>query len=91
MPGPVSSQYKGPKGHMPLVPSWWHDNPLKRYVEYIVNTSQSPLACQAFDEDWAPIGPMARREMVEAGLIEEWAGGLMLTDAGEALCTTPPV
>ena len=22
MPGPVSDQYKGPKGHMPFVPTW---------------------------------------------------------------------
>lgn len=22
MPGPISDSYKGPKGHMPIVPTW---------------------------------------------------------------------
>lgn len=51
---------------------------LRRYVEYIDNTGQRPLACSAFDEDWEPIGPQIRRDMIEAGLIEEYDGWLML-------------
>lgn len=58
---------------------------LKKYAQYIRNTAQRPLAAAAFDEDWEPIGPRVRADMERAGLIEQWAGGLMLTDAGEAL------
>lgn len=58
---------------------------LKQYAQYVRNTGQRPLACAAFDDDWEPIGPMVRREMLAAGLIEEWDGGLMLTEKGDAL------
>ena len=55
------------------VPDW-----LRKYVEYIHNTGQRPLACAAFDDDWEPIGPMVRKDLVKAGLIEEHEGYLML-------------
>lgn len=42
---------------------------LQRYVDYINNTGQVPLAESAFDEDWEPIGPMVREEMRGLGLI----------------------
>lgn len=58
---------------------------LRKYAEYVRNTEKRPLATSAFDEDWEPAGPMIRRQMVEAGLIEEWGGGLMLSDEGERL------
>ena len=51
---------------------------LKQYVDYIKNTGRVPLAIADFDEDWEPIGPTIRRDMVRAGLIEEWEGGLVL-------------
>jgi hypothetical protein len=61
------------------------DHRLKEYVEYVRNTGQRPLATAAFDEDWEPVGPSVRRDMLAAGLIEEALGALMLTDKGEAL------
>jgi hypothetical protein len=56
---------------------------MKQYVQYVRNTGQRPLPTAAFDEDWEPAGPMIRRQMLEAGLIEEWGGALMLTDKGD--------
>jgi hypothetical protein len=42
---------------------------LAKYVDYINNTAQVPLAVDDFDEDWKPIGPMVRAEMLEDGYI----------------------
>ena len=42
---------------------------LQQYVDYINNTDQVPLSEVAFDDDWAPIGPMVRKEMIDLGLI----------------------
>ena len=58
---------------------------LQQYVQYIYNTKQCPLAVSAFDNDWEPIGPIVRRDLVASGLVTEWYGGIMLTDAGEAM------
>lgn len=50
----------------------------KKYVQYIKNTGRVPLAVAMFDEDWEPIGPMVRRDMVEEGLIIIEDGGIKL-------------
>lgn len=57
---------------------------LKQYVQYIRNTAQVPLKCEHFDEDWEPVGPMVRRDLVAAGWITEAHDGLRLTDAAPA-------
>ena len=62
-----------------------HD-PSRRYVEYIRNTGRTPLPIPIFDEDWDPAGPMIRKQLVARKLIDEWGGGIMLTEtAREAL------
>lgn len=40
---------------------------LAQYVDYINNTAQVPLKTEDFDEDWDPIGPSVRGELVEEG------------------------
>lgn len=51
---------------------------LKQYVQYIRNTAQVPLRKDWFDDDWEPIGPMVRRDMMDAGLIFEYQDGILL-------------
>jgi hypothetical protein len=51
---------------------------LEKYVEYIRNTGQRPLAVAAFDEDWEPIGPMVRADMMKADLIQCRPEGIFL-------------
>jgi hypothetical protein len=60
-----------------------NSNRFRKYVEYIRNTGQPVLACSAFDDDWSPVGPMVRRDMEKADLIDQGAGGLMLTRKAE--------
>jgi hypothetical protein len=50
----------------------------RQYIDYITNTGQEPLSVAAFDEDWEPIGPMARRDMVAADLIQVRKDGIHL-------------
>lgn len=50
------------------------------YVEYIRNTKCVPLPVHFFDDDWEPIGPTVRRDMVAAGLIVETPDGIMLRE-----------
>ena len=38
-----------------------------KYLEYIDNTGGEPTIEQ-FDEDWEPIGPIVRMDMIEAGV-----------------------
>jgi hypothetical protein len=52
---------------------------LQKYIDYIWNTGQRPLPIAAFDEDWEPVGPMIRRQLQDADLIEECQGALMPT------------
>jgi len=40
-----------------------------KYLEYIENVGQ-PCTPEMFDEDWEPIGPTVRDEMVKLHLIE---------------------
>lgn len=51
---------------------------LAKYTKYIENTKRVPLPVEMFDEDWEPIGPTVRRDLVAAGLVVEEEGGLRL-------------
>lgn len=53
---------------------------LKQYVQYIRNTANVPLKTEHFDDDWEPIGPKLRRELLAIGWIAEAADGIRLTD-----------
>jgi len=55
-------------------------NPLEKYVSYIKSTGRSPLPVEMFDEDWEPIGPQVRRQLLTAGLVAQCAGGLVLVN-----------
>lgn len=50
---------------------------LQKYLVYIANTGQVPLAADNFDDDWEPIGPMVRRDLVAAGMIVYLEGGIV--------------
>ena len=54
---------------------------LQKYVQYIKNTGQKPLAVEQFDDDWEPIGPMVRRDMQAAKLITVKDGEIELVNA----------
>lgn len=56
------------------------DDYLQQYVQYIRNTGQVPLKTADFDEDWDPIGPTLRAEMVTKGLISEGEDGLRIIE-----------
>lgn len=58
---------------------------LKKYLQYVRNTGNRPLAIIHFDDDWEPIGPTVRSDLMRYGLIEQHAGGLMLTVEAEAM------
>lgn len=58
---------------------------LKRYLDYLRNTGAAPCPTAWFDEDWEPIGPTVRQELVDAGLATVEGEGVTLTDAGRAL------
>lgn len=49
-----------------------------RYIEYIRNTGRVPLPVHMFDEDWNPIGPVVREDMVKRGLILITDRGIMI-------------
>jgi hypothetical protein len=49
---------------------------LQKYVDYINNTGRRPLSESAFDDDWEPIGPLLRRQLLEGGFI--YRGGHQL-------------
>lgn len=51
---------------------------LTRYVQYIRNTGQVPLLSDQFDDDWEPIGPQVRGDLVSAGLVREVDGQLWI-------------
>jgi hypothetical protein len=54
---------------------------LEKYVEYIRNTGRTPLPVEMFDEDWEPIGPALRRQLVAAQLVDESDGALTIRSA----------
>lgn len=53
---------------------------LKQYVQYIRNTANVPLKTEHFDDDWEPVGPTLRRQLLALGWITEEADGIRLTD-----------
>jgi hypothetical protein len=54
-----------------------------KYLQYIVNTGGNATIA-TFDEDWEPIGPMLRRDLMPKHFIEGPDGKLALTDEGRA-------
>ena len=55
---------------------------LLMYLQYVHNTGGVNVV--QFDDDWDPIGPMVRRELVPTYLTEGSDGSLTLTAEGEA-------
>jgi len=55
----------------------------KKYLQYIVNTGGN-VTVAGFDDDWEPIGPMVRRDLMPTYIVELANGKLALTDAGRA-------
>lgn len=53
---------------------------LQKYVDYIRYTGRVPLRREWFDEDWDPIGPQLRRDLVAAGLVTDEPDGLRLVN-----------
>lgn len=51
------------------------------YIEYIKNTGGEPLI-KFFDDDWEPIGPMVRRDMLLADVTRECDGKVFLMPDG---------
>lgn len=54
---------------------------LTKYIDYIRNTGRDPLPVEMFDEDWEPVGPMVRENLVRAGMIEETPHGIRIHPA----------
>lgn len=50
---------------------------LQKYVDYIHNTGITLTTAQ-FDEDWEPIGPTVRRDLMRAGLCMEDEGYIIV-------------
>lgn len=53
---------------------------LLRYLRYVKNTGGCTVA--QFDDDWEPIGPSVRRDIMPRYVINQ-GEKLMLTEAGE--------
>lgn len=51
---------------------------LNKYVDYINNTGLEPLPVRAFDEDWEPVGPRVREQMVKADMVQVREDGIYL-------------
>lgn len=51
---------------------------LQKYVDYLNNVGQSVFPTADFDEDWEPVGPTIRAEMLKFRLIEEDMGAMAL-------------
>ena len=54
---------------------------LRKYIEYIRNTGGEPTLAW-FDEDWEPVGPTVRADLLNEGVAEESDGKIRLTEAG---------
>jgi hypothetical protein len=52
----------------------------RQYLQYVINTGGT-ATISGFDEDWEPIGPMLRRDLMPTYMVEE-RGVLVLTDQG---------
>ena len=51
---------------------------LQKYIDYIRTTGLDPLPIVSFDDDWEPIGPMIRHDLVREQLVEEVSGGIRI-------------
>ncbi len=52
MPGPISDQYKGPKGTNPIVPSWMENGPIIRDTNSMLcSTCEKPISSPKLDKD----------------------------------------
>lgn len=57
----------------------------KQYLQYVVNAGGNATVA-TLDDDFEPIGPMIRRDLMPTFMVEQDDGKLALTDAGrEAL------
>ena len=54
---------------------------LKQYLEYVDNTGGNGDIAR-FDDDWEPIGPMVRQELMPVYIQENEDGKLFVTEAG---------
>ena len=55
----------------------------KQYLQYVINTGGNATVA-TLDDDYEPIGPMIRRDLMPAYIVENAAGKLELTEAGKA-------
>lgn len=55
----------------------------RQFLEYVRNTAGNATVAH-FDEDWEPVGPFVRREIMPDLVITDDAGFLLLTDQGRA-------
>lgn len=55
----------------------------RRYLQYIENTGGKPTVEQ-FDDDWEPIGPMLRAQLMNLDWIIQLEGSVSLLPAGRA-------
>lgn len=56
---------------------------LVQYLQYVQNTGGN-ATISGFDDDWEPIGPSLRRELMPEFMVENVAGKIELTEAGKA-------
>lgn len=42
---------------------------LLKYVDYIKKTGKNSISKEVFDDDWSPIGPLIRNELMKDGFI----------------------
>jgi len=56
---------------------------LKKYLQYVVNTDGN-ASIDDFDDDWEPIGPLLRSELVPVYMVAGENGKLKLTAEGIA-------
>jgi len=49
----------------------------QKFIDYIKNTGGSPLI-EWFDNDWEPIGPRVRKDLVKMDIIYEQEGKIFL-------------
>lgn len=59
---------------------------LLQYLQYVRNTGGNATIA-TFDDDFEPIGPMVRKELMPAYIVEQPDGKLALTDKGTAALT----
>lgn len=56
---------------------------LIQYLQYVKNTGGNATVA-GFDDDWEPIGPMLRKDLMPTYIVEDLNGKLHLTAAGDA-------